>query len=163
MSFCPLSHSPLTLLTSSCLSETCQKPASLHQQFWKKRSISRLPNTTKDRKLLEGLRTESSVAQWYPILCDLMDCSPPVPSVQGILQARTLQCCHFFLQGIFPTQGSNPPLLHLLALAGTFFTTEPPAEFLELKLGSKVEITIFSEEKATRHNRTTKSLRKHCK
>ena len=27
--------------------------------------------------------------------------------------------CHFFLQGIFPTQGSNPSLL-----AGGFFTTE---------------------------------------
>ena len=33
--------------------------------------------------------------------------------------------CHFFLQGIFLTQGSNPCLLHLLALAGRFFTIEP--------------------------------------
>ena len=33
--------------------------------------------------------------------------------------------CHFFFQGIFPTQGSNP---HLLPLAGRFFTTEPPAK-----------------------------------
>ena len=31
--------------------------------------------------------------------------------------------CHAFLQGIFPTQGSNPCLLRLLALAGVFFTT----------------------------------------
>ena len=31
----------------------------------------------------------------------------------GILQARTLEwVCHFLLQGIFPTQGSNPHLLH---------------------------------------------------
>ena len=55
-------------------------------------------------------------------------------------------CCHFFLKGIFPTQGSNPPLLQLLALAGGFFTTEPPAECLEPKLGSKVEATRISEE-----------------
>ena len=31
--------------------------------------------------------------------------------------------CHFLLQGIFPTQGSNPVSP---ALAGRFFTTEPP-------------------------------------
>ena len=33
--------------------------------------------------------------------------------------------CHFLLQGIFPTQGSN---LHPLHLAGRFFTTEPPGK-----------------------------------
>ena len=31
--------------------------------------------------------------------------------------------CHALLQGIFPTQGSNPSLLHLPALTGRFFTT----------------------------------------
>ena len=34
--------------------------------------------------------------------------------------------CHFLLQGLFPTQGSNQCLLCLLALAGGFFTTESP-------------------------------------
>ena len=42
-----------------------------------------------------------------------MDCSPPVSplgsSVHGILQARTLEWVAI-LQGIFPTQGSNPGL-----------------------------------------------------
>ena len=33
--------------------------------------------------------------------------------------------CHFLFQGLFPTQGSN---LHLLHLAGGFFTTEPPGK-----------------------------------
>ena len=42
-----------------------------------------------------------------------MDCSPPGSSAHGILQGRILGC-HFLLQGIFPTQGSNPPFLHLL-------------------------------------------------
>ena len=37
-----------------------------------------------------------------PILCDLMDCSPPGSSV------------HTLLQGIFPTQGLNLFLLYLL-------------------------------------------------
>ena len=39
--------------------------------------------------------------------------SPPDSSVHGIFQARILeQIAIFFLQGIFPTQGSNPCLLH---------------------------------------------------
>ena len=32
--------------------------------------------------------------------------------------------CHFLLQGIFPTQGSNPSLLHLMHWH-RFFITEP--------------------------------------
>ena len=43
-----------------------------------------------------------------------MDCSPPGPSVHGILQARILECVaipHPFLQGIFLTQGLNLGLL----------------------------------------------------
>ena len=47
-------------------------------------------------------------------LCDPMDCSPPGSSVHGILQARILEVCHFLLQGISMTQGSNPNLLCLL-------------------------------------------------
>ena len=31
--------------------------------------------------------------------------------------------CHSLLQGLFPTQGSNPHLFTSLALAGGFFTT----------------------------------------
>ena len=41
-------------------------------------------------------------------LCNLMDCSPPGSSVNGILQAR-------ILEGVaISNQGSNPRLLHLL-------------------------------------------------
>ena len=36
--------------------------------------------------------------------------------------------CHLLLQGILPTQGLNPDLLCLLALAGGLFTTEPPGK-----------------------------------
>ena len=56
---------------------------------------------------------ESEVAQSCPTLCNPVDCSPPGSSVHGILQARIQGVgCHFLLQGIFPTQGSNPGLLH---------------------------------------------------
>ena len=42
-----------------------------------------------------------------------MDHSPPGSSVQGISQARiTGMGCHFLLQGIFQTLGSNSHLLH---------------------------------------------------
>ena len=33
--------------------------------------------------------------------------------------------CHFLLQGIFPTQGSNLHLLQVSCIAGGFFTAEP--------------------------------------
>ena len=51
-----------------------------------------------------------------PLVCltlyDLMDCSLPGSTVQGIFQAKNTEVgCHFLLQGIFPTQGLN---LHLL-------------------------------------------------
>ena len=42
-----------------------------------------------------------------------MDCSLPVSSVHGILQARILEWVAFpFFRGIFVTQGSNPGLPH---------------------------------------------------
>ena len=53
------------------------------------------------------------VAQWCLTLCDSMDYSPPGSSVYRISQARALEWgCHFLLQGIFLTQGSNTGLLH---------------------------------------------------
>ena len=61
------------------------------------------------------------VARSCLTLCNPMDYSPPGSSVHGIL-ARILEWvaisfsggvgCHFLLRGIFPTQGSNPGLLH---------------------------------------------------
>ena len=55
---------------------------------------------------LTYMQSESEVAQSCPTLCDPIDGSPPVSSVPGILQARTLEwvaisfpnVCHFLLQ-----------------------------------------------------------------
>ena len=56
-----------------------------------------------------------SVTQLYLTLCSSMNCSPPGSSVHEIFQARTLEWVAISsLQGIFPTQGSNPCLLRLL-------------------------------------------------
>ena len=53
------------------------------------------------------------VAQPCPTLCDPMDFSPPGSSGHGIPQVRTLEWVATpFSRGIFPTQGSNPCLLH---------------------------------------------------
>ena len=61
------------------------------------------------------LCVHTKLPQLCPILCDPMDCSPPGSSVHSILQARNTGVdCHALLQGIFPTQGLNLRLLHLL-------------------------------------------------
>ena len=53
--------------------------------------------------------------QGCPALCGCMDCSPPGSSVhEDSLGKNTGVGCHPLLQGIFPTQGSNPCLLCLL-------------------------------------------------
>ena len=59
-----------------------------------------------------------------PLSCVLlfetpMDCSLPDSSVHGILQARILEWVAIpFSRGIFPTQGSNPHLLHCRQISG---------------------------------------------
>ena len=52
------------------------------------------------------------VAQSYLTLCDPMDCSPPGSSFHGDSPGKNtgVGCCS--LLQIFPTQGSNPGLLH---------------------------------------------------
>ena len=48
-----------------------------------------------------------------PTLHDPMDCSLPVSSVHGDSPGKNTGVgCHFFLQGIFPTEGLNLCLLH---------------------------------------------------
>ena len=70
--------------------------------------------------------------QSCPTLCDLMDCSPP-----GLLcpwdspSENTGVGCHFLLQGDLPHPGIKPVSLMSPALAGRFFTTEPPGKRLE--------------------------------
>ena len=85
--------------------------------------------TLKIRKLYSHLNfwelsiLKVKVAQSCLTLCDPMDCCPPESSVHGILQTRILEwyskwCSKgtegncSLLQGIFPTQGSNPGLPH---------------------------------------------------
>ena len=56
---------------------------------------------------------QSSVTQSCPTLCDPVDYSPPGSSVHGDSPGKnTGVACGALLQGIFPTQGSNPGLPH---------------------------------------------------
>ena len=51
--------------------------------------------------------------QSCPTLCDPKGCSTPGSSVSGDSAGKNTGVgCHALLQGFFPTQGSNPGLLH---------------------------------------------------
>ena len=67
--------------------------------------------------ILLNVKWESAVlclvSQLCPTLCDSMDCSLPGSSVHGDSPSKNTGVgCHVLLQGIFPTQGSNPGLPH---------------------------------------------------
>ena len=51
----------------------------------------------------------------HSVMSDSLDYSPPGSSVHGIFQNKNTGVgCHFLLQGIFLTKGSNPNVLCLL-------------------------------------------------
>ena len=61
----------------------------------------------------KGKESESEVAQSCLTLCNTMDCSPTrLLRPWDSSGKNTGVGCHFLLQGIFPTQGSNPGLQH---------------------------------------------------
>ena len=61
--------------------------------------------------LFEKLKMK--VAQLCPTLCDPMDYSPQGSSVHGDSPGKYIGVgYHALLQGLFPTQGSNPGLPH---------------------------------------------------
>ena len=70
---------------------------------------------------LSNFHLYSAVFLWVSVLsrsvvltlCKPMDCSLPGSSVHGDSPGKNTGVdCHALLQGIFPTQGSNPGLLH---------------------------------------------------
>ena len=89
-----------------------------------------------------------------------MDYSPPGSSIPDFPGKNTRVGCHFLHQGILPDPGIK---LMSLALAGRFFTTEPPEKptveyYLAIerskimpftKTWMDVEIVIFSEVSQT--------------
>ena len=62
------------------------------------------------------------------------------PLSMGFFQAGILESCHFLLQGIFPTQGSNPQLLHLQVDS---LVLEPPVKSTQTLLSIKLVHFFF--------------------
>ena len=52
------------------------------------------------------------VAQLCLTLCNPMDCAHQPPLSMGFSRQEYWRGLHFLLQGIFPSQGLNPVLLH---------------------------------------------------
>ena len=76
-------------------------------------------------------------------LCDPMDDSPPGFSVHGISPNKNTGVgCHALLQRIFPTQGLNPCLLHLLHGQVDSLLLTPPGNSSALKSDAR-KCTIF--------------------
>ena len=76
----------------------------LQESKWKKES------KTFFFSLVSQSQNQSEVAQLCPTLCDPMDTRLLRP--WDLLGKSTGVGCHFLLQGIFSTQGSNAGLLH---------------------------------------------------
>ena len=57
-----------------------------------------------------------------------MNCSPPGSSVYGIFQAKILEWVAISSSGDLPDPGIGPGSLASPALAGGFFTVEPPGK-----------------------------------
>ena len=69
------------------------------------------------------------VTQSCPILCDRMECSHQVPLSMDSPGKNTGVGYHFLLQGICPTQGLNPDLLHYRQT----LPTKPPGSAVKSK------------------------------
>ena len=68
---------------------------------------------TESSTVRSNLMCLCTVAQSCLTLCDPMDCSLPGSSVHGDSPGKNSGVgCHALLQGIVPTQGSNPYLLY---------------------------------------------------
>ena len=66
-----------------------------------------------------------------------MDCSPPGSSILDSPGKNTGAGCHFLLQGNLPDPGIKLAILGSSAMAGGFFTTEPPGKPHDTKSGVK--------------------------
>ena len=73
-------------------------------------------NIHKTKIIVSGpiqVQVQVKITQLCSTPCNLMDCGPPGSSVHGDSPGKNIGVdCHALLQGIFPTQGSNPGLLH---------------------------------------------------
>ena len=93
------------------------------------------------------------VVQLCPTLCDPVDCSPPGSSIHGDPPGKNTGVGgHALLQGIFPTQGSNPGILHCRWIVYHLSNQESPFcayETLNNKnsmVGCAPKLSVFVQE-----------------
>ena len=79
----------------------------------KRHSILSIISETQMKATIRYCAVLFLVTQSCVTLCDPMDCSPPGSFVHGDSTGKNTGVgCHALLQGILPTQGSNPGLPH---------------------------------------------------
>ena len=89
---------------------TCSTVPGIWQEFHKHHDHESLKVLY---KVVQFLPTMCLAAQSCSALCDPTDCSLPDSSVHGDSPGKNTGVgCHALLQGIIPTQGSNPALSH---------------------------------------------------
>ena len=91
------------------------------------------------QRLLACVHAE--LLQSCPTVCDPMDCSPPVSSVHGILQARILEWLPCPPPGYLLNPRIEPMYLKSPALAGWFFTTSATWEALAASKGQSYQLS----------------------
>ena len=98
----------------------------IKRREWKSLKANKLKKKKKATNQPSHTHTLCLVAQLCPTLGGPMDCSLPGSSVHGDSPGKNTGLdCHALLQGIFPTQGSNPGLpqckwiLHHLSYQGS--------------------------------------------
>ena len=69
-----------------------------------------------------------SVARSCPTVCDPMDCSLPGSLTMGYPKQEYWNRLQFSTPGDIPNSGIEAPSPEMPALAGLFFTTEPPGK-----------------------------------
>ena len=96
------SAGPLLLRKGHC----CRlKHVPYHTKIHRLKSLIPQCNHMSIHKAFKG----HTYAQSCLTLCNFTDCSPPGSSVHGDFPGKNTGVgCHFLLQEIFPTQGSNP-------------------------------------------------------
>ena len=95
--------------------------------------------------------------------CDSMDCSLPGFSVYGIFPGKSTGVgCHFLLQGIFLTQGSNLGLPHfrqmLYPLSHHYGTCLPRAQGAPCYFSSWIPLRVVGQRLAVSNNLSLQNL-----
>ena len=90
-------------------------------------------------------RTSVYVCECVLSLCDSTECGPPGSSVHGIFQATIRERLSFPTAGNLPNPGTELVPLECPALAGGFFTTEPPGKLHNVTLfGNRAFVHVMN-------------------